>query len=262
MFRFLFVVALALCATAAPAPNQFRQGLIPVPDGRIVGGDETSIEQYPWQISMTNFGSHRCGGSILGTQKIITAAHCTRDTMIPYVGIRAGSTFRTSGGILIEVRRIIEHENYNVPIYFDNDVALLFLATPLVFGPGIQPVTLPEQGYVVPHGTDSRVSGWGALSQGGPSPDVLQVVTVPIVNNEICGASYVALNPITDGMICAGDIDAGGRDACQGDSGGPLVVGTVLHGLVSWGYGCAVPGFPGVNTRVAHYRTWIDSWNV
>lgn len=191
-------------------------------DGRIVGGNDTTIDQLPWQISMTNFGSHRCGGSILTPTKTITAAHCVRGVMIPYVGIRAGSTFRTSGGVQILVNRIIEHEDYNVPIYFDNDVALMFLASPLTFSSGIQPVNLPPHGFVVPHGTDARVSGWGALSQGGAPPEVLQVVNVPIVSNDICGTAYQELNPITDGMICAGDIEAGGRDACQGDSGGMM----------------------------------------
>lgn len=233
-------------------------------DGRIVGGDATTIEQYPWQISMTNFGSHRCGGSILSATKIITASHCVRGVLMQYVGIRAGSTFRTNGGVEIPVSRIIEHDDNNVPILFDNDIALLFLASSLTFGTGIQVINLPPQGFVVPHGTDSRVSGWGALSQGGAASDVLQVVTVPIVSNDICGNAYAQLNPITDGMICAGVLETGGRDACQGDSGGPLVVGeganAVLHGLVSWGYGCAQPGFPGVNARVAYYRDWIDSW--
>jgi len=262
MIRFLIVVSLALCASAAPRIYKYKSQLVPMLDGRIVGGDETSIEEYPWQISMTNFGSHRCGGSILSTTKIITAAHCVRGVLVQMVGIRAGSSFRTSGGVQIPVRRIIEHEDYNVPIYFDNDISLMFLESALTYGPGIQAVALPPQGLIVEHGTDSRVSGWGALSQGGPAPEVLQVVTVPIVNNEICGEAYAQLNPITDGMICAGDLEAGGRDACQGDSGGPLVVGNVLHGLVSWGYGCAQPNFPGVNARVAHYRDWIDSWDL
>lgn len=262
MFRCLLLVSLALCATAAPTIFEYKRQLVPMPDGRIVGGDDTTIEEYPWQISMTSFGSHRCGGSILSPTKIITAAHCVRGVQIPYIGVRAGSSLRTSGGVHILVRRIIEHENYNVPIYFDNDIALMFMESAFTFGAGIQAVALPPQGLVVAHGTASRVSGWGALSQGGPPPDVLQVVTVPIVSNDICGDAYEELNPITDGMICAGDLEAGGRDACQGDSGGPLVVGNVLHGLVSWGYGCAQPGFPGVNARVAHYREWIDSWDL
>lgn len=188
-------------------------------DRRIVGGENTTIEQLPWQISMLNFGSHRCGGSILSTTKIITAAHCVRGVMTEHVSVRAGSTLRTSGGVIVPVRRIVEHEDYNVPIYFDNDVALMFLESPLAFRTGIQAITLPDQGYIVPHGTDARTSGWGALQQGGSPPEVLQVVTVPIVNNEICGNSYAQLNPITDGMICAGLLEEGGRDACQGDSG-------------------------------------------
>jgi len=262
MLRFLLLVSLALCVTAAPSIFKYKRQLVPMVDRRIVGGEDTTIEQLPWQISMTNFGSHRCGGSILSPTKIITAAHCVRGTITQYVSVRAGSTFRTTGGVTIPVSRIIEHEDYNVPIYFDHDVALLFLQSAFTFGPGIQAIALPAQGFVVAHGTDARTSGWGALQQGGSPPEILQVVTVPVVSNDICGDAYEELNPITDGMICAGLLEEGGRDACQGDSGGPLVVGEVLHGVVSWGYGCAVPGFPGVYARTAFYRDWIDSWDL
>ena len=54
-----------------------------------------------------------------------------------------------------------------------------------------------------------------------------------------------------------------GKDACQGDSGGPLTVKDSdqhhLAGVVSWGYGCAADGLPGVYAEVAQLRSWVDT---
>lgn len=81
---------------------------------------------------------------------------------------------------------------------------------------------------------------------------------VPSVNQTECSKAYNNMGGITDRMICAG-FKAGGKDACQGDSGGPLVADNKLVGVVSWGYGCAKPDYPGVYSRVAAARDWIRS---
>lgn len=73
----------------------------------------------------------------------------------------------------------------------------------------------------------------------------------------MCNEAYSFMNEITPRMICAGDFTDGGKDSCQGDSGGPLVSDNVLYGVVSWGYGCARPNYPGVYTNVAVLRDWV-----
>ena len=68
-----------------------------------------------------------------------------------------------------------------------------------------------------------------------------------------------------DSQVCAGNIIGGGLDACQGDSGGPLVCdggkldSYLLTGVVSWGYDCGKPNYPGVYSRVTYFLDWIRS---
>lgn len=46
------------------------------PQGRIVGGVDATLGQFPHQISLRQSGSHICGGSIISRDFILTAAHC------------------------------------------------------------------------------------------------------------------------------------------------------------------------------------------
>lgn len=75
------------------------------------------------------------------------------------------------------------------------------------------------------------------------------------MDRDECNEDYDGV--IEESMICAG-VPEGGKDSCHGDSGGPLVIDRKLVGLVSWGFGCAKPGYPGVYTNVAYFKDWVD----
>lgn len=108
----------------------------------------------------------------------------------------------------------------------------------------------------IPEGASFVVSGWGTTSEGGSLPSTLRQVTVPYVNDGDCSDAYGSGNIFGDVMICAGE---GGKDSCQGDSGGPMTYNGVHVGIVSWGYGCARPQYPGVYAQTDAFLDWISS---
>jgi len=97
--------------------------------------------------------------------------------------------------------------------------------------------------------------------ESGDWSSVLRQVVVPIISQTQCSQPSFYGSYITDNMLCAGYTD-GGKDACHGDSGGPLVCKVHdrwwLHGVVSYGSGCAQLRKPGVYTRVTKFVDWIQ----
>merc|ERR1711976_1025322 len=109
-------------------------------------------------------------------------------------------------------------------------------------------------------GTDSVATGWGDTKFTGDN-QFLQQVTLPVISQTVC-RGYYSPSQVKDDMVCAG-LREGGKDTCQGDSGGPLVYLNEdngrwqLLGLTRWGIGCALPGRPGVYSKVKYHLDWI-----
>jgi len=232
----------------------------------IVGGQDATRGQWPWQVSLRNAANrHFCGGVIINSNWVLTAAHCVDGNSAGGLRVVVGEhDTRESNNANRQtymVTQIVSHPEYDFWAQFDADIALLQIASPIAMGPGVAAACKPATSDFV--GQSAVVSGWGTLTSGGGSlPPVLQWVELPIPSNEDC---YWSMWPadITDGMICAGNIPEYERDSCQGDSGGPMVVqgndgSWAVVGLVSWGFGCA-SGTPGVYARVSYYNDWIDS---
>ncbi|XP_018580036.1 trypsin delta [Anoplophora glabripennis] len=250
MFRFIFLVTL-LANSIWGAPQSARNGTDL--DGRIVGGTDTTIEAHPYIVSLLEFNSHICGGSIISSTWILTAAHCIEEPVSAY-SIRAGSTVRNSGGQVIAASRIILHQSFSWNT-LDYDVAVIQLASPITIAVA-RAITMAAEGGPPAAGLTATITGWGLLTEQGPLATVLQVVQVPIISQANCRAAY-GQNSVTDRMFCAAVLGVGGRDACQADSGGPLIANGVLTGVVSWGVGCARPNSPGVYASVPNLRAWI-----
>jgi secreted trypsin-like serine protease len=259
----------------------------------IVGGSGASIASFPFQVALYDpqAGSPAagffCGGVIIDSTHVITAAHCITGGGRPAgssgdVAVLAGSSTLDPpdpGSVRDPVQRSAFDSHYN-PQSSDYDIALLTLARPLWAGSTapsvngvdtIAPLPLdPEKAsvYANPNVTPAitaTASGWGdvnpAPGHGASYPTSLRAVRMPLVPDSLCEEQYAAIEqPITSSMICAG----GGRshvDTCYGDSGGPLVVDQdtparppadyILAGLVDFGNGCAQPGYAGVYTRIA-----------
>jgi uncharacterized membrane protein len=241
---------------------------------RIVGGEPADILDYPWQVSLQlqpQFGGgHFCGGSVINNEWILTASHCLVwddvDLMPHHIRIRAGfSLLNSTEGSYYNVAEFILHPDY-VDGQNPNDIALLRLSGPINLDPpGVQVVKVVTQADAAAGMTDpgvmARISGWGSLTFQGPGVNQLRAAEVPIVS--LSQTNYPP-SMITADMIMAG---VAGVDACQGDSGGPMVVpdgfgGYKIAGVVSWGNGCGLPGYPGVYARVSHFEDWIGQYVV
>ncbi|CAK9830131.1 Venom serine protease Bi-VSP [Anthophora retusa] len=243
---------------------------------RVVGGVPAELGAWPW-IAALGFRNNAdpsqplwlCGGSLISARHVLTAAHCAvrRDLYV----VRIGDLYlrRDNDGahpVQVEIESRILHPQYKAS-QFVNDIAVLRLAEDVPLSEYVYPICLPVEDQLRTNNFYRAfpfIAGWGSIGFKGPASDALLEIQVPVVSTDSCKQAYSAFKSsvIDHRVLCAG-YARGGKDACQGDSGGPLMLPKKQTfyqiGVVSYGYRCAEPGYPGVYTRVTEFLDFIIS---
>jgi hypothetical protein len=227
----------------------------------LAGGWDASSDEVPFQvlIGYAEDGERRghCGGSLIDTRWVLTAAHCLNNwpIIVDYGDIDKNNLKSVSAA------RIIKHPDF---LEEKDDIALLELESEIL---DVTFAQLPAHDLSLNTGQQCWTSGWGAVGEtdaGYSHLDILQVADLQIVRLKDCQKAYVEQRaPTSPGSkdMCA---RLQGRTSCKGDSGGPLFLKNsngdkVIIGVTSRGdpecQGDIL--LPGIYTRVKHYVWWI-----
>ncbi|XP_046694361.1 coagulation factor VIIi isoform X2 [Silurus meridionalis] len=251
------------------APLQLTHSVFP----RAVGGNQCPKGHCPWQVLLTYDGKNLCGGVLVDTKWILTAAHCVYNRDVKHLKVITGEhniDMVDGNEQTFSVSLAVIHESYN-PASGDSDLALLELSKPATLSNYTVPICLPNSDFAKMELDAARfhvVSGWGRHTEGGNNPSnqsfrnlspVLRMLTVPFLPKPECTIKS-GVN-VTDNMLCAGYFE-GSQESCRGDDGSPLTTQYkdthFLTGIVSWGKGCDNPGYYTIYTKVANFLDWIQ----
>ncbi|XP_062550574.1 serine protease 40-like [Armigeres subalbatus] len=250
----------------------------------IYGGKTSSPGEWPWHAAIYHLGtirstsSYQCGGTLISSEFVLTAAHCTFRNGIPLPAnhfiVKLGSynlnteeDHRSEYGVGLVER----HFKYN-PWAHQYDVALLQMENKVEFSNFIQPVCLPADAnaHQFSHG---NVVGWG-FGDRNQMETVLQKANLHVVDYATCLRSNAILFSVLLSKdysnFCAGNDNM--TNVCDGDSGGGLFSFNKIDGAwyIRGVTNAGVRVDPALNMRcnprqftvfsnVTYYMNWIRS---
>jgi secreted trypsin-like serine protease len=294
----LFVISLGLADESDTSNSRVK---------RVIGGQADVSGQSPWLVNIRGhvpinyfwwFSVHYddvyCGGAILSSRWILTAAHCFFVPGMPKNAIANPQNWYVKAGDVtlsftfgqrlcamwnrirqrqnvncwyLNVEQIVTHPDFNYDDKWKNDIALVKLTSDLPLAPAnpsIDIVKLPTTTNTTlwpAPGTNCTVYGWGCTTQGGSLEQTARSVLMPALDDSQCDKSEdTTIGPT---RLCAG-YNFGNKGLCKGDSGGPLLCRDAngawrQAGIASFTSASDPGNVPGVFTRVSEYLNWINS---
>ncbi|XP_039432143.1 melanization protease 1-like [Culex pipiens pallens] len=276
--------------TRTPTPTPGRKMALPgtsicgldTVGEKIFAGERTELDQFPWAVALEyrteDPPAVKCGGSLINTRYVITAAHCVKHVQKEDIIARLGEWNLEANPdcddynncnpevIYAEIAAIKVHPQYRQR---QNDIALLKLKKALNkdYYVHIRPICLPESADLMQNlfiHQNVSVVGWGGTEIEPRSQFKMYTSLVTISVNECQAELQQTLTKpkLYANHICAKSATGFARDACGGDSGGPMMASVqgswYLIGVVGFGPPCGKTLLPGVYARVTSYMDWIE----
>lgn len=201
-------------------------GQLDSPSTFILGGSNVSRGEYEENAAIFLLDDQKmiiglCGGTLIASNKILTAAHCAQQHASRYLVLTNFFSFgdRVSASDFHSLESVAAHPRFNSRT-LDYDIAVLTLST------HVQTKAAKLYGGSSSLQGETAVSIGSGLTSTRPerSANIVQKVNTTIFSNAECNLNWRALRgvaPITDRMLCAGSLN-NNNGTCSGDSGSGL----------------------------------------
>ncbi|KAB5576870.1 hypothetical protein PHYPO_G00203480 [Pangasianodon hypophthalmus] len=228
----------------------------------IIGGNEAKPHSRPYMVSFQINKKHMCGGMLIRSDYVLTAAHCVdnieysgKDQLEVVLGAHNINLKKEPQQQRIQVQKHIKHPCYKQEAR-PNDIMLLKLKSKAKLNKFVKVIALPKKNENLPALQKCSIAGWGKTEQNSAESSVLREVTLKVLNNSKCENLWQNYFD-TDSMICT--VSDGNKAFCQGDSGSPLICGNEPQGIAAYTYpgNCLNREYPEVYMKISYFLPWI-----